>query len=195
MIIMEIKASDHVLPMLEGAPKKLKNGLKQAVNGMAREVKRDIYQGVRQRYTLRGSQFAQKDIGLGAAAKAGLMAVLTVEGETPSLRKGFSARKNSGKMAARAQVLRGGGLKELKMKNGTIKAFVTGVQTGHKGISHYDIFQRDTGSKKYDGRLPIKTLSGPSRAKLSEKVFQELKEKKETELERRIWALAESVMG
>ena len=187
MIIMEIKASDHVLPMLEGAPKKLKNGLKQAVNGMAREVKRDIYQGVRQRYTLRGSQFAQKDIRLRAAANAGLMAVLTVEGETPSLRKGFSARKNSGKMAARAQVLRGGGLKELKMKNGTIKAFVTGVQTGHKGISHYDIFQRDTGSKKYDGR--------PSRAKLSEKVFQELKEKKETELERRIWALAESVMG
>ncbi len=195
MIIMEIKASDNVLRMLEGAPKKLENGLKQAVNGMAREVKRDIYRGVRQRYTMRGSQFSQKDIRLRAASNAGLTAVLTIEGETPSLRKGFSARKNSGKMAARAQVLRGGGLKELKMKNGSVKAFVTGVQTGHRGVSHYDIFQRDTESGKYDGRLPIRTLSGPSRAKLSEKIFQELKEQKETELERRIWALAESVMG
>lgn len=195
MIIMEIKTSDNVLRMLEGAPKKLENGLKQAVNGMAREVKRDIYRGVRQRYTMRGSQFSQKDIRLRAASNAGLTAVLTIEGETPSLRNGFSARKNSGKMAARAQVLRGGGFKELKMKNGSVKAFVTGVQTGHRGVSHYDIFQRDTESGKYDGRLPIRTLSGPSRAKLSEKIFQELKEKKETELERRIWALAESVMG
>lgn len=195
MIIMEIKTSDNVLRMLEGAPKKLENGLKQAVNGMAREIKRDIYRGVRQRYTMRGSQFSQKDIRLRAASNAGLTAVLTIEGETPSLRNGFSARKNSGKMAARAQVLRGGGFKELKMKNGSVKAFVTGVQTGHRGVSHYDIFQRDTESGKYDGRLPIRTLSGPSRAKLSEKIFQELKEKKETELERRIWALAESVMG
>lgn len=195
MIIMEIKTSDNVLQMLEGAPKKLENGLKQAVNGMAREIKRDIYRGVRQRYTMRGSQFSQKDIRLRAASNAGLTAVLTIEGETPSLRNGFSARKNSGKMAARAQVLRGGGFKELKMKNGSVKAFVTGVQTGHRGVSHYDIFQRDTESGKYDGRLPIRTLSGPSRAKLSEKIFQELKEKKETELERRIWVLAESVMG
>ena len=46
----------------------------------------------------------------------------------------------------------------------------------------------------FSNKLPIKTFQGPGRAKLSEKIFEQLKGKREMELERRIHMMAERIM-
>lgn len=172
-----------------GKEKQVRKELKSAVNDMAKKLKGELYDGVKSSYTIKSGQFRKSDIRLKKATSSRISALLTIEGGPVSARSGYRSRKNSARNAAKIEVKKGSGLKEIKMKSGNLKAFVTGVDTGHTGVNHIDIFQRIG-----KGRFPIKTIYGPGRAKLSEGVYEELREQKESELSRRLDALAARVM-
>ena len=190
MRILTIKTQvpNSVFLKLEQAPKEMRRGLKDAVNEMARQTGEDIRNKVMEDYTLKASLFRKGDVRMNRATNSKLMAKLTIEGGPISLKKGYKTRKNTKHLAVRAKVKKGPGFKELK-KGKSFKAFITRVQTGHEGVYHYDIFQRESSSK-----LPIKIFQGPGRAKLSEKIFEQLKGKREMELKRRINMMAERIM-
>lgn len=188
VVTIQTQVPDSVFLKLEQAPKEMRRGLKDAVNEMARQTREDIHNEVMEDYTLKASLFRKGDVRMNRATNSKLVAKLAIEGGPIPLTKGYKIRKNTKHLAVRARVKKGPGFKELK-KGKKLKAFITRVQTGHEGIYHYDIFQRE-GSNK----LPIKTFQGPGRAKLSEKIFEQLKGKREMELERRIHMMAERIM-
>ena len=193
MRIMTIyaQASDETRKNLDRAPKEMKAGIKDAVNELAKESREDILKTSRQKYTLRKERFQKSDISLKKAVLTRLEATLSVSGEAEPINKAYRFRKNSVRKGVRAEIKRGNGLKELKMRSGSLKAFVTGVTTGHADKVHKDVFQR-----KGRERLPIKTIQGPSRAKIAEVLWRdELQSTKGEELTRRINTLAERTLS
>lgn len=193
MKIMTIytEASDNARKNLEKTPNEMKKGIKDAVNELAKESREDILKMSRQEYTLRRGRFRKSDISLKKAVLTRLEATLSISGETEPINKAYRFRKNSVRKGVRAEIKRGNGLKELKMRDGNLKAFVTGVTTGHADKVHKDVFQR-----KGKERLPVRTIQGPSRAKIAEVLWRdELQSTKEEELTRRIDALAERTLS
>ncbi len=166
------QAQDDVRKKLEIAPKEMRKGIKEAVNEIAKESREELYKGARREYTLRAGRFRKSDIRLKKAVVSRLEAMLEISGGPETIKEAYRNRKNGVRKGVQTEIKRGSGLKELKMKDGTLKAFVAGVTTGHTDKIHHDVFQREK-----ESRLPIKTIHGPGRAKISEVLWRELEER------------------
>lgn len=189
MVTITADVPGRLVDRLDEAPKEMKKGLKDVLNEMAKESREELYAKSRSRYTLKAGKFRKSDIRIRKATVLRAEAVLTVSGQTESV-KSYRIRRNTIRKGVRAEVIRGSGWKELKMKNGSLKAFVAGVTTGHTGITHTDVFQR-VGS----ARFPIRAIHGPSRAKLADVLFRDMQDEKGNELTRRVRALAERTLS
>ena len=176
-----------------GKEKQVRKELKNAVNDMAKKLKKDIHQKVKEDYTIKAGKFRKSDITLKSARETNLSAKISISGGPISLVGGFRTRSNGLRKAGQAQIKKEGGLKELK-KDRTLKAFIATVtkeqdKDEEEKTTYTNLFQR-----KGKSRYPLKSFHGPGRAKISEVVFRELKEEKENELSERLTALAERLM-
>lgn len=189
MVTITADVPGRLVDRLDESPREMKSGLKKILNEMAKQTREEIHTKSRKKYTLKAGEFRKSDVRIRKATVSRLEATLTVSGPTESI-KSYRSRKNTVRKGVRAQVLKGSGWKELKMKNGSLKAFVTGVTTGHTGVTHTDVFQR-VGS----ARFPIKAIHGPSRAKLADVLFRDMQDEKGDELTRRVRALAERTLS
>ena len=174
---------------LDESPREMKRGLKKILNEMAKQTREEIHAKSRKRYTLKVGEFRKSDIRVRKATVLRLEATLTVSGPTESI-KSYRNKENTVRKGVRAQVLKGSGWKELKMKDGSLKAFVAGVTKGHEDTVHIDVFQRVRKS-----RLPIRKINSPGRAKISDVLFRDMQEEEGRELTRRVRALAERTLS
>ena len=173
------------------APKEMRKGLKDVLNEMAKETKKEIYKGQKSEYALKAGRFKERDIVIKRATVSRTEAELSIKGNPISLYSGYKTRKNGIRVGGKAQVKKAGGLKELKTGSG-LKAFLTTVVTkdeeGNKR-EYTNFFQR-----KGKSRFPLKSFHGPGTSKISEMLFREMKEDKEQELSRRIRMMAERIL-
>ncbi len=174
---------------LAAVPKETRKGLKDVLNEMAKDSKEELYQEVKRQYTLKRGRFQKGDIRVKKATQSRLEAVLMIEGGPESIKESYRFKMNSIRKGVRVEIKRGSGFKELKKREGDLKAFVTGVTTGHRDKLHVDVFQREGKS-----RLPIKKISGPGSAKISEVLWRKAELRKEQELKRRIRMMAERIL-
>lgn len=160
-----------------GKGETFRNALKKAINEVATEGKNLLHNETRSAYTIKTAEFKKSDIVKKSATARRMIAILSVKGKTPGVRKAYKTKKNSKKKAAGAMVIRAGSMKELELKvNGkSYKAFVAKMKTGHEGI-----FQRVPGKtmkknpvgEKTKGREAIKEIMAMSKAKAAETVYE-----------------------
>lgn len=165
-IRIEVSQADlkFVLNKLNGMETKAPGVFRNAVNRTTTQTMRKIRKG-RQAYVVSPGAFnAAMDVK--RANKTHMVSIITAKDIPHGLKDTkFYKTSSSRKYGVRAKVLKGG-LKELVNRNGA-KAFYAGVETGHMGVTHFDVFQR-RGSE----RLPIKKLSGPGVAKMVKSIFK-----------------------
>lgn len=156
---------DRLFGQLKSVPKEIPEALRNTINDTAKSARREIVTQAQKQYSVKAGAF-NKSMQIENATKKHLQATLHSEGKPMPL-YGFKKRKNIGPVAAKAQVLSRGSLKELTLKGGDdngkdLKAFVQKMKkNGHLGI-----FERMTREERRKSisqkRSPIKQLYAPS---------------------------------
>lgn len=134
------------------------NILKNAINATARQVRKQLVKGAKERYAIQKTKVL-KDVKEGApkvytATAANLEAEIKSKGPMQSITT-FLTRPNSATGAAAAQVLNQGTMKALTV--GGLKAFVTTFASGHTAI-----VQRNPPGQYSAGRSARESLYGKS---------------------------------
>lgn len=155
---------DRLFGQLKSVPKEIPEALRNTINDTAKSARREVVAQAQKQYSVRSGAF-NKSMQIENATKKHLQATLHSEGKPMPL-YGFKKRKNIGPVAAKAQVLSRGSLKELTLKGGDdngkdLKAFIQKTENGHIGI-----FERMTREERRKStsqkRSPIKQLYAPS---------------------------------
>lgn len=165
---MEVDQKDmrRVMKRLKGAEIRVPRVFRNSVNRTATRAMRKIREG-RSDYTVQAGVF-NSAINVYRASADKITATIKAKDKTHGLGEGrYYKTSTSKKFGTRAKVLKAGGLKELVNKYGN-KAFVAGVQTGHAGVTHVDVFQRT----EEKGRLPIKKLQSVGVSKMVEMIYE-----------------------
>lgn len=168
VIRAEVDQADikRVQKKLKGIETKAPKVFRNAVNRTTTQTMRKIRQG-RSDYTVQTGTF-NSAIDIHRASAAQMTAVIKAKDETHGLGESvYYKTSTSKKYGTRAKVLKASGLKELVNSYGN-KAFVAGVQTGHAGVTHVDVFQRT----EEKGRLPIKKLQSVGVSKMVETIYK-----------------------
>jgi len=149
--------------------------IKKAINEVAGIGKKEIWKGVKHKYTLK--EFAAKDVKRRSYSAKRQGAILTVTGPILGVLEHYETAPNTDEDAAMVKIYRESALKALEIHNGqsVYKAFVARMSSGHVGI-----FQRVPGKymKKHmpgrntKGREAIKEILSLSKAKAAEMVYE-----------------------
>lgn len=196
-----------------GKGKSVNRALQKAINEVAAAGKNMLFNTTRSTYTIKPSEFKKNDIARKSATLRHLVAVVSVRGSTPGIRKGYKTKKNSKKVGAKAQILRSGNMKELvrEQDGKSYKAFLATMKSGHEGI-----FQRVPGkpTKEYlksggkskrkfkkphenKTREAIKEIMAMSKAKAAEMVYlkENMYDQLQDEINSRMMKHMEAVIG
>ena len=144
--------------------------LKKAINEVAGVGKKEIWKGVKRRYTLEG--FTAGDVKKKSYSVRNPSATLTVTGPVLGVLQNYESVPNDSENAAKLRIFKTGALKALQIHNsGSVyKAFVARMSSGHVGI-----FQRVSGTrmKRKNGREAIKEIMSLSKSKAAEMVYEQ----------------------
>lgn len=178
MVYVPADVMNRLESQLQNTPEKIPAVLKKLINDTAKSAKKESAARTREVYVVKTGAF-NKSMKMENATQRNLQAMIYTEGSQQPLYE-FKRRKNSGKKAARAQVLTTGTLKELVLKGGEdngkdLKAFVQKMKNGNIGI-----FQRMTRAERSASsstkRNAIKQLYGISIPQMveNEKVYSKI---------------------
>lgn len=183
MVYVPADVMNRLESQLQNTPEKIPAVLKKLINDTAKRAKKESAARTREVYVVKTGAF-NKSMKIENATQRNLQAMIYTEGNQQSLYE-FKRRKNSGKKAARAQVLTTGTLKELVLKGGEdngkdLKAFVQTIKDEKTGSEHTGIFQRMTSAERSVSsstkRNAIKQLYGISIPQMveNEKVYSKI---------------------
>lgn len=144
--------------------------LTKAINEVAGVGKKEIWKGVKRKYTLKG--FTAKDVKRKSYSARKPNATLTVKGPVLGVLQNYETMPNADGSAAMLRVFREGALKALAINNSrnVYKAFVARMSSGHTGI-----FQRIPGKqmKSNPKKQAIKEIMSLSKSKAAEMVYEQ----------------------
>lgn len=156
---------ERLIIRLKETPEKMRGVLKKTINDTAVTARRELENKAQERYTIQKGAL-KKRMEIEKATARYLQATIHTEGRPLPL-YGFKKRKNIEEVAAKAQAVLPGNLKELVVKGGQdngkdLKAFVqTMKKSGHTGI--FERMNRsERGKAGTQKRNAIKQLYGPS---------------------------------
>lgn len=149
---------------LGGMESKAPRMFRNAVNRTATQTMKQIRKG-RGGYVVKAKAFnAATEVKRANAER--MTATIKSRDKPHSLGDGNYYKVSASKKHGLRAKVRKGALKQLTTSDGR-KAFYAGVQTGHAGVTHWDVFQR-----KGEERLPIKKLAGPGVSKMVKAIFK-----------------------
>lgn len=170
-MIVEVEQDvyDELCRRMKVFPEKIPDVLRNTINSTAKKAEKDWAKKVKETYVLKQAAKRVKDATVTERATARQpQATVEVKGGTIPLSE-FQKRKNGIRAAAKAKVLRSGGLKKLQVTQDgeVLKAFVLTIKNRKKGggeSEHAGIFRRFPRSEimqKGKKRNAIKQLYGP----------------------------------
>ena len=181
---IHLENRDEIIRLLEASGKKAKPLLKKAVNQTARRAKKSLYKQTKRTYTIKQTEFSEKNLELKRATNSG-EAQIKVYGSPLSLPKGYQIRKNGRRSPAKAAIKRGS-MKPIEA--GGIKGFLAVVKRKGQTEGHKGIFQR-----KGTARNPIRESKGPAISKLTEMTFKKLQGEVEQNLQESVWHMIDEL--
>lgn len=196
------KDVDRITKQLDSSLSQADSALKKAINATAKEAKKDLVKQTRQAYTIKRTEFKDRDVKVKKATKRRAGAVLSVKGEQIPIKTGYQSRKNSGKSAAKAKIIKGGSLKGL-IKQGEapsgadLKAFSATMSNGHDGIFMRATSKEQNSSKsKTPNRLikQLHSLAAPEAAG-NKKVWTIFRPTVNEKLTRQLYKFASETIG
>lgn len=169
--MIEFKVEDNALKSIEqklgDLSRKAPTVMKKAVNETAKDAKRVLAARAKATYTVKKAPFPQEMLITGALVSKPT-AVISAKGETLPLTR---FKVSAGKKTTKVQVLKEGGLKELKStRYGEIKAFVNNIADRNqvrkkdtaKGEAGTRVIHKAVAQRKGENRLPIREKFGNS---------------------------------
>lgn len=155
---------ERAMKGLEGVEAKAPRMFRNAVNRAATQTMRQIRKG-RGGYVIKAKAF-NAAVEVKRANAEHMTATIRARDKPHGLGDGDYYKVSASKRHGLQAKVRKGALKPLTTSDGR-KAFYAGVQTGHVGVTHWDVFQR-----KGKERLPIKKLAGPGVSKMVKAIFK-----------------------
>ncbi len=170
IVYVEQDIYDRLNERLKDMPEKMPDTLKKTINSTAKDARKSLERNIKKEYALRAAiRRVKESTSVESATSKFPQATIVVKGHPIPLYD-FQRRKNGKRVAAKAKVLSGSSLKELKLQGGEdngkdLKAFINTVTYRDKNGNekkHTGIFQRLTASERGTGsRNKIKQLYGP----------------------------------
>lgn len=175
MIIVSAQPHSAAIDAIEkrltemGKESRMNDVVKKAIDETAAKGKKELWKGVKKRYTL--EDFSAGDVRKRGYSARSPAAVLTVTGPALGILKHYKTIPNDIDNAARLQVFKADTMKTLTIhNNGSVyKAFLAKMKSGHEGI-----FQRVPGKKmeKDPKKQAIKEILSLSKSKAAEMVYE-----------------------
>jgi hypothetical protein len=192
--MLEVEVDEATLKAIELKLGKMKKdaprALKNAVNKTARDTKKELANTAQETYTIKTMRF-KKNVAQKNATQSNPTATLKVRGKANNL-KSFTTKGNTDAVAAKAKVLKTGGLKALDGNGTRSKAFLVTIDNGKSKKSHTGIFER-----KGKNRYPVDelySLTAPGMVG-SERVYGKLEPEITKTLYKNINAQIKKIMG
>lgn len=162
----EVDSADlkRAMKGLEGVESKAPRMFRNAVNRAATQTMKQLRKG-RGGYVVKAKAF-NAAVEVKRANAEHMTATIKSRDKPHSLSDGDYYKVSASKKHGLRAKVRKGAFKPLTTSDGR-KAFYAGVQTGHDGVTHWDVFQR-----KGEERLPIKKLAGPGVSKMVKAIFK-----------------------
>ncbi len=175
MIIVSAQPHSAAIDAIEkrlaemGKESRMNDVVKKAINETAAKGKKELWKGVKKRYTLEG--FTAGDVRKRGYSARNPAAVLTVRGPALGILKNYRTTPNDIENAAMLQVFKVGAMKALAIHNAGsfYKAFLAKMKSGHEGI-----FQRVPGKQMGNNprKQAIKEILSLSKSKAAEMVYE-----------------------
>lgn len=176
MIVVNAKPHSAAIDAIEkrltemGKGDSMNTVLKKAINEVAGVGKKEIWKGVKRKYTLKG--FTAGDVKKKSYSARNPSAMISVTGPVLGALKNYETLPNTDESAAMLRVFRAGALKALQIHNtGSVyKAFVARMKSDHVGI-----FQRvpEERMKSNPKKQAIKEIMSLSKSKAAEMVYEQ----------------------